>query len=130
MFLRIRLRDKVREKAQTKASGSSLPTVDSCYGKTKSQCWRSKLKGDQNKYEEYLRKDADRAMLYRATLSDEKRKRSNEAARMRMQRYRERQREKAKEAKNDTPAFKKPQTRSELERKQVQKEIWRLKKQE
>lgn len=82
---------------------------------SRSQRWRNNLKQNSEEYAVFLRNDAVRAQLYRASLPEVKRLQQNEKARVRMRRYRQRLKEKKS----------KPTTRGDDEKKSIQRARWK-----
>ncbi|KAJ8289410.1 hypothetical protein GJAV_G00001000 [Gymnothorax javanicus] len=77
---------------------------------------------------DFRKSEANRLILYRATLAEEKRKASNKKAAERMQRYRKRQKEKQKF--ETGKRLTREERQSMEEKKKTQREYWRIKKAE
>lgn len=94
---------------------------------SRSQRWRNNLKQNSEEYAVFLRNDAVRAQLYRASLPEVKRLQQNEKAKVRMRRYRQRLKEKKSEAEGQAGQDQrsKPTTRGDDEKKSIQRARWK-----
>ena len=89
--------------------------------------WRDKLKENSEKYEEYKKKDRERAKIYRSLMTEERKAELREKTRERVKKYRKKKKESTKH--DDNTSTSKTWTRND-EKKQLEKrEKWRISKQ-
>lgn len=128
-FLRIRLRSPATRNQYDEIPGTTDHQVhvppraaNRLKRKTKTQRRLEKMKEDPGAYEQHLNQDALRSKFYRTTVTDEQKTKSNEAAKLRMIEYRKRLKEKCVEKEASDVTSRKPLTRSEGEKKALQRE--------
>jgi hypothetical protein len=90
--------------------------------------WRDKLKEDPVKFEEYKKKDRERAKIYRSTLNEGEKAKMREKARERVRKYREKKKVLATVT-TDTITCRKKWTRNDEKMQETQREKWRVTKQ-
>ncbi|KAG1660000.1 hypothetical protein GQR58_022225 [Nymphon striatum] len=116
------LRIKLRERTPTCTEVTKQST-------TKAQCWRSNLISDKPRFIQFKEDDAIRSKVYRANISHEKRLKAKELSKLRMREYRKRQKENKVDNNNNLKVSKRL-TRADEDRKKIQREKWKVKKQE